>query len=49
MAHAGLIKEVVVSGAGSCLEVWDRERWSSHDEQLSADIPDLTARLGHPA
>jgi MraZ protein len=49
MAHAGLAKEVVVSGAGTCLEVWDRERWQSHDEELTTEIPDLTARLGHPA
>jgi MraZ protein len=49
MAHAGLTKDVVVSGAGDCLEVWDRYRWSSHDEELTDAIPDLTARLGHPA
>ena len=49
MAHAGLEKDVVVSGAGTCLEVWDRERWKAHDEELSTDISDLTASLGHPA
>jgi MraZ protein len=49
LAHAGLKKDVVVSGAGDCLEVWDRERWSSHDEELTDAIPDITSRLGHPA
>ena len=49
MAHAGLEKDVVVSGAGTCLEVWDREAWKTHDEELSTDISDLTASLGHPA
>ena len=49
MAHAGLEKDVVVTGAGTSLEVWDRERWKAHDDELSADISDLTASLGHPA
>lgn len=49
MVHASLTKDVVVSGAGNCLEVWDRERWSTHDEELTTTIPDITLRLGHPA
>jgi MraZ protein len=49
MEHANLKKDVVVTGAGSCLEVWDRGRYEADDEELTADIPDLTARLGHPA
>jgi MraZ protein len=49
MSHAGLSKEVVVSGAGDCLEVWDRGRWQTQDDKLTTSIPDLTARLGHPA
>jgi len=49
MAHAGLEKDVVVSGAGTCLEIWDRKSWKAHDEELTTDISDLTASLGHPA
>ncbi len=49
MDHAKLSKDVVVVGAGSCVEVWDRERWHAYDAELTAEIPDLTASLGHPA
>ena len=49
IAHANLGKEVVVAGAGPCLEVWDRRAFHDHDRQLTDDIPDLTASLGHPA
>jgi MraZ protein len=47
--HAGLGKEVVVTGAGDCLQVWDREAWAEFNAQLPADIDEITARLGHPA
>ena len=49
MKHAGLDKEVVVTGTGSRLEVWDRERWQTYEATLTADISDIAARLGHPA
>lgn len=48
-SHAGLAKDVVVTGAGSCIEVWDRTRWEAYDSELTADIPDIAASLGHPA
>jgi MraZ protein len=48
-AHAGLAKDVVVTGAGSCIEVWDRSRWEAYDSELTTDIPDIAASLGHPA
>ena len=31
LEHAGLAREVVVTGAGECLEVWDRGAWPSYD------------------
>jgi MraZ protein len=47
--HAGLGKEVVVTGVGRFFEVWDRERWLAYDTTLTAEIPDIAASLGHPA
>jgi MraZ protein len=50
MEHAGIAsREVVVTGAGDCLELWDRARWESYDAELTQLAPDLTASLGHPA
>ena len=50
MEHAGIgSREVVVAGAGDCLELWDRSAWESYDRELSSRAPDLTASLGHPA
>ena len=50
MEHAGITsREVVVAGAGDCLELWDRATWESYDSDLAQRAPDLTASLGHPA
>ena len=50
MEHAGIrSREVVVAGAGDCLELWDRANWESYDADLAQRAPDLTASLGHPA
>jgi MraZ protein len=49
LEHAGLQKEAVVTGAGDCLEVWDRAAWAEYNAALSADLPDITAAFGHPA
>ena len=50
MEHAGIgSREVVVAGAGDCLELWDRATWESYDADLAQRAPDLTASLGHPA
>jgi MraZ protein len=43
--HAGLGREVVVTGAGECLEVWDREAWRDYEADLTGRIPDITASL----
>ena len=42
-------RELVVAGAGPCLELWDRTAWKSYDADLAQRAPDLTASLGHPA
>ena len=46
MSYAGLDKEVVVTGSGDCLEVWDRRRYAENFEQVMTRMPDLTASLG---
>ena len=48
--HAGISgREAVVTGAGECLEIWDRAAWERYDAELTAQAPDLTAALDHPA
>ena len=47
LEHASLRKEVVVTGAGECLEVWDRAAWAEYNAALSDELPDITAAFGH--
>jgi MraZ protein len=49
LEHAGIGREVVVTGVGECLELWDRSAWEAYDTDLTARAPDLTESLGHPA
>jgi MraZ protein len=49
LGHAGIDREVVITGAGDCLELWDRSAWEAYDRDLSQRAPDLTASLGHPS
>ena len=49
LEHAGIERDVVVIGAGDCLELWDPSTWAAYDQDLTARAPDLTASLGHPA
>ena len=49
LEHAGIDRDVVVTGAGDCLELWDRSAWEAYDRDLTARAPELTASLGHPA
>ena len=42
-------RDVIVAGAGECLELWDRSTWETYDADLTQRAPDLTASLGHPA
>jgi MraZ protein len=49
LEHAGIERDVVVIGAGDCLELWDPSAWADYDQDLTARAPDLTAALGHPA
>jgi len=47
--HASLGKEVVVTGAGDALEIWDRSTWAGYNAALASDVDDITASLGHTA
>jgi MraZ protein len=49
MKYAGLDKEVVVTGSGECLEVWDRQRHAQNFEDVLTRIPELAASLGDTA
>ena len=49
LEHAGIDRDVVVIGAGDCLELWDPSTWEAYHRDLSARGADLTASLGHPA
>jgi transcriptional regulator MraZ len=49
LEHAGIERDVVVIGAGDCLELWDPSTWADYDHDLTARAPDITASLGHPA
>lgn len=46
LEHAGLGKEVVVTGAGRCLEVWDRQAWHDYNARLTDEVAGITSRLG---
>jgi len=47
IAHAGLGKDVVVTGAGRCLEIWDRAAWHEYNEQLAGEVAAITSNLGN--
>lgn len=47
MDQGKLGREVVVSGAGECLEIWDRAAWAAEEAAMAAGIDGLTANLGH--
>lgn len=49
LEHAELKKDVVLTGATNCLEVWDRGVWEAYNRQLGPDVSDITALLGRAA
>jgi MraZ protein len=49
LEHGSMERELVVTGAGDCLELWDRSTWEAYDRELTARAAELTASLGHPA
>ena len=49
MSYAGLDKDVVVTGSGECLEVFDRGKYAGYSEDVLIRVPDIAASLGHTA
>jgi MraZ protein len=49
MEYAELDKEVVVTGSGECLEVFDRARYAGYSEDVLIRVPDIAASLGDTA
>jgi MraZ protein len=47
LEHAGIDREVVITGVGDCLELWDRSTWEGYESDLTARASDLTESLGH--
>ena len=47
-AHAKLDKEVVVTGVGDHLQVWDRTACADYNGRLAGEIDDIIESLGHP-
>lgn len=43
LEHGGLSKDCVVTGAGDCLEIWDREAWQTYNAKLTDDVNDISA------
>ena len=41
--YAGLDKDVVVTGSGECLEVWDRGKYAGYNDDVLIRFPDIAA------
>jgi MraZ protein len=46
MRYATLDKELVVTGSGECIEVWDRQAYETYHDDILDRIPDIAASLG---
>ena len=49
MRYANLEKELIVTGSGECIEVWDRKAYDAYRDEALARIPDIAATLGDTA
>jgi MraZ protein len=49
MEYAGLTKDLVVTGSGECLEVFDRAAYQAYSEGVLTRVPDIAANLGNTA
>jgi MraZ protein len=45
MSYANLNKDLVVTGSGECIEVWDRDAYNRYREDVLVRIPDIAATL----
>ena len=46
MRYATLDKEVIVTGSGECIEVWNRRSYETYHDDILDRIPDIAASLG---
>jgi len=49
MGYAGLDKDVVVTGSGECLEVFDRAAYVTYRDDVLTRVPEIAASLGDTA
>jgi MraZ protein len=49
MSYAGLDKDVVITGSGDCLEVWDRTAYAAYNEGVLARFTKIAASFDHTA
>jgi len=49
MDYAGLDREVVVTGSGECLEVFDRVKYAGYSDDVLVRAPEIAASLGNTA
>ena len=49
LEHAKLGKDVVVTGSGDALEIWDRATWADYNDVLASDVDEITSSLGNTA
>ena len=43
--HAGLSKDVAITGNGNRLEIWDAEAWSAYEGESELSAEDLAREL----
>jgi MraZ protein len=49
MRYATLDKDVIVTGSGECIEVWNRDAYDGYREDVLTRIPEIAASLGDTA
>jgi len=49
MRYANLDRDVIVTGSGECIEVWDRSAYDAYRDDVLGRIPDIAASLGDTA
>ena len=46
LRYAGLDKDVIVTGSGECIEIFDRDAYDGYRADVLTRIPDIAASLG---
>jgi MraZ protein len=49
ISHAGIKKDCVLVGVIDHLQVWDREKWMSDQDELGTEIVEIAESLGNPS